>query len=174
MGDSIIKGVGKGFKQLGGETAEKLVEEGHKVLESTITGKELLGLDGETMTEKEMVEKSNKDNVHKENEINKVKAEVGVNNQVQQEKGRDVEGEIKQVREEKKKDEELEEQEFLENLKKQREEEAAEEERAMAATTVSSNPAKQKKSRGSAFAKNKKGGVDQSQMSQTNEFKGKI
>jgi len=38
----------------------------------------------------------------------------------------------------------------------------------------SSNPAKQKKSRGSAFAKKKKSGVDQSQMSQTSEFKGKI
>ena len=58
MGDSIIKGVGKGFKKLGGETVEKLVDESHKILDSTITGKELLGLGGETMTEKEMVEKS--------------------------------------------------------------------------------------------------------------------
>ena len=39
---------------------------------------------------------------------------------------------------------------------------------------VSSNPAKQKKSRGSALVTKKKHQPDMSQMSQTTEFKGKI
>jgi len=38
----------------------------------------------------------------------------------------------------------------------------------------STNPAKQKKSRGSAMAHKKKSQPDQSQMSQTQEFKGKV
>jgi len=179
MNDSVVKGMVKGFKQLGEETVERVVEEGHKVLDKTITGKELLGLDGETMTEKEMVEKGKKDNLHKESEIDKVKAEIGINNknvqQGQKEKGRDIEGEVKVIREEKKKKEDEEEKEFLENLKKQRELEEEDDRRnAEMVMMQSSNSSKRKKSRGSAFAKNKKSGVDQSQMSQTSEFKGKI
>lgn len=171
----VIKGVGQGLAKLGGETVEKLADEGQKVLESTISGKELLGLDG-TMTEKELVEAGKKDEFHKKNQVNEIKSEMPENNQnkEQLEKGRNLEGEIKKVREEKKNKEEEEERIFLENIKKQREEEKEEEERTMGVMMKSSNPAKQEKSRGSAFAKKKKTGVDQAQMSQTSEFKGKL
>lgn len=177
MNGPIIKGVVKGLAKLGGETVEKMADESQKILESTITGKELLGLDG-TMTEKEVVEAGKRDEVSKVKEVNKIKSEIPgsaeTQNQKQKEKGRDVEGEIKEVREKRKSKEEEEERIFLENIKKQREEEKAEEKMAMGEMAVSTNPAKQKKSRGSAFSKKKKSGVDDAQLSQTSEFKGKI
>ena len=41
--NQVINDFKKGFKQLGQETAEKLVEETGKIAESVITARELLG-----------------------------------------------------------------------------------------------------------------------------------
>ncbi|MFA5749692.1 MAG: hypothetical protein WC895_00520 [Candidatus Shapirobacteria bacterium] len=165
MTNQIIKGFGQGFKQLGEETVEKLGEESQKILESTISGKELLGLDG-VISDEELIKKRQEDEIHKQEEMNKIRTEMG--------QGRNVEGEMEQIRNQKEREKEEKERIFLENLKRQREEERQQDFMINELEGESSNPAKQKKSRGSAFGHKKKSQPDQSQMSQTSEFKGKI
>jgi type IV secretory pathway VirB10-like protein len=176
----VLKGVGKGLGQIGTETMEKLKEEGERILESTITGKQLLGLD-RTMGEGELELQKHEDKQKSAEEIKKIKGEMGQNEvnegKEQKEKGRDIEGEMKELRERKKKEEEEKEKYYEEERKKQEmERQRQEEEYNNSLMMESTNPAKQKKSRGSAFAggKKKKRQPDQSQMSQTSEFKGKI
>jgi len=164
MNNQIVKGFGQGLKKLGEETIEKIGEEGQKILESTITGKELLGLDG-GISEEEIAKRKQEDEIKKQKEIDEVKSQIS---------GRDIEGEMGQIREQRENEEKQKEQAFLENLKRQREEERQQEMANNDLMMESSNPAKQKKSRGSAFAHKKKQQPDQSQMSQTSEFKGKI
>lgn len=176
----ILKRVGKGLGQLGVETVEKLKEEGGRIAESVITGKQLLGLDN-TMDKGELDFKMHEDKQRSAEEIRKLKGEMsqkgGGQEEEQKEKRRDVEGEIKELVDQKKREEE-EKERYYEEQKRKREEEKQrqEEEYNNSLNMESTNPAKQKKSRGSAFiqGKKRKSQPTQSQMSQTQEFKGKI
>ena len=165
MNNQIVKGIGQGFKKLAEETVEKLSEEGKKVLESTISGKELLGLDG-GVTNNQLAHEQQEDEIKKQEEIRRIKSEMGL--------GRDVEREVEEIRSQKEKEEE-EKEKFFEQEKQQKEMEAQQiAESNNNLMMESTNPAKQKKSRGSALAHKKKSQPDQSQMSQTQEFKGKV
>lgn len=161
--NQIIKDFGKGFKQLGVETAEKLVVETGKIAESVITAKELLG-DIRPLNEEELTQKKAEDERKKQEEMNKIKSQMS---------GRGVENEIEQIRHQKEKEEE-EKEKYFEKMKEQQERDRQRQTEDSNLMMESSNPAKQKKSRGSAFANKKKQQPDQSQMSQTSEFKGKI
>jgi len=167
MNNQIIKDLGKGFKQLGVETAEKLVEETGKIAESIITAKELLG-DIKPLDEQELAQRKAEDEKKKQEEMSRLRQGFGG------QAGRGVEGEMERIRQQKEKEEEEKEKMFLENLKRQREIERQNQMANFELMGESTNPAKQKKSRGSAFANKKKQQPDQSQMSQTSEFKGKI
>jgi hypothetical protein len=151
----------KGFGELGEEIGEKTIKETGKIFEPIISTRELLGFI-QPMSDEELKKKKEEDEKTKEDEIAKLKAAMG--------SGRNLEEEIKRIREEEDAKEKQEEQEFLENLKIKKEMEAQEEAEAMAMMTESSNPAKQKKSRGSAMAKGKNGKASTSDMSATAEF----
>jgi len=178
MGDhKILKGIGKGLGQLGAETVEKVTEHGEKIFESIITGKELLGLES-TMTPGELDFQKREDDRIKKAEIEKLKGEMGQGENKtegkQTEKKRDVEGEMEELRNQKEKEEEDREK-YYERVKEQKKvQEQQQQAEYNSLMTESTNPSKQKKSRGSALAHKKKHQPDQSQMSQTQEFKGKI
>ena len=163
--NQIIKGIGQGLKKIGEETVEKLGEESQKILESTISGKELLGLDG-GISNNQMAHEQQEDEIKKQEEIRKIKSEIGL--------GRDVEKEMEELRKQKEREEE-EKEKYFEQVKQQKEVEAQQiAESNNGLMMESTNPAKQKKSRGSAFGHKKKSQPDQSQMSATQEFKGKV
>ena len=113
MNNQIIKGVGQGFKKIAQETVEKLSEESQKVLETTISGKELLGLDG-GVSNNQLAHEQQEDEIKKQEEIRKIKAEMGL--------GRDVEKEIEEIRNQKEKEEE-EKEKYFEQMKEQQEKE---------------------------------------------------
>jgi hypothetical protein len=158
MTNQIIKGFGQGLKQLGQETVEKIGEESQKILESTITGKELLGLDG-GVSDEEINQKKQQDEVHKQEEMNKIKAEMG--------QGRNVEGEIEQIRKQRESEEEEKEKIFLENLKRQRE---MERQQQMDDYAMMETPKKHHVDKGGN--KHKTQQPDPTMTSQTSEFKG--
>lgn len=161
----IIKGVAKGFGQLGMETLEKAKEETGKIAESIITGKELLGLE-RTMSDSELEFKKREEEKKSLEEAEKLRKEMGP--------GRKVEEEITQLRKQEEREEE-EKEKYYEQTERQKEwQEQQQQAEYNSLMMESSNPAKQKKSRGSALAHKKKHQPDQSQMSQTQEFKGKI
>jgi hypothetical protein len=162
--NQIVKDFGKGFKQLGQETAEKLVEETGKIAESVITAQELLG-DIRPLSEQELIQKKAEEERKKQREMADLRSQIS---------SRPVESEMEQIRHQKEKEEEEKERIFLENLKRQRETERQSQMVNFELIGESTNPSKQKKSRGSAFVNKKKQQPDQSQMSQTSEFKGKI
>lgn len=165
MNNKVIKGIGQGFKKLADETVEKLGEESQRILETTITGKELLGLEG-GVDNNQLAHEQQEDEIKRQEEIRKIKSEMGL--------GRKVEDEIEQIRQQKEKEEE-EKEKYFEQEKQQKEMEAQQiAENNNNLMMESTNPAKQKKSRGSALAHKKKSQPDQSQMSQTQEFKGKV
>jgi hypothetical protein len=169
----ILKGIGKGLGQLGVETVEKVKEEGGKVVESIITGKQLLGLD-KTMSDSELEFKKHEDEQKRAEEIKKLKGEMGQGGEIKEEK-RDVEKEMKELRDQEKREEEEKEKYYEEENRKRNEERQRQEAEYNNLEMESTNPAKQKKSRGSAFiTKKRKSQPTQSQMSQTSEFKGKI
>lgn len=157
--NQIIKGIGQGLKRLGEETAEKLSEEGQKILESTITGKELLGLDG--VSNNQMFHEQQEDEIKKQEEIKKIKAEMGL--------GRDVDKEIKEIVDQKEKEEE-EKEKYFEQMKEQQEREREIQEQNMDMDLLA--PKKHHKDKGGN--KHKTQQPDQSQMSATSEFKGKV
>jgi hypothetical protein len=163
--NQIIKGMGQGLRKVVEETVEKLGEESQKILESTISGKELLGLDG-GISSNQMAHEQQEDEIKKQEEIRKIKSEIGL--------GRDVEKEMEELRKQKEREEE-EKEKYFEQMKQQKEVEAQQiTENNNGLMMESTNPAKQKKSRGSAFGHKKKSQPDQSQMSATQEFKGKV
>lgn len=154
------------MKQLVTETVEKLIEETGKIAESVITAKELLG-DIKPMSDEELEKKKAEDQKKKQEEA--VRLRQGFGGQ-----GRNIENEMEKIRQEKEREEE-EREKYFEQMKKQKEEEKRQQEEEYGGLNMeSSNPAKQKKSRGSAFIMKKKQQPTQSQMSQTSEFKGKI
>ena len=161
--NQITNDFGKGFKQLGQETAEKLVEEGGKIAETIITAKDLLG-DIKPLSDEEMEKKKAEEEKKKQEEIAKMKSQIT---------RRNVESEMEELRHK-----QIREEEEKEKYEERKKEEERQRQMQMESNNdlmmESSNPAKQKKSRGSAFANKKKQQPDQSQMSQTSEFKGKI
>jgi hypothetical protein len=165
MDNQIIKGVGKGVGELGKETLEKTAQETGKIFESVITGKELLG-DITPLSDEEMARKNQEEEKKKQEEMARLKSQMA-------EHGRNIEEELKELREEEKREEQEEEREEM-TEKQQEQQEIAAQEAEEGILMPSTNPAKQKKSRGSAFANKKKQQPDASQMSQTTEFKGKI
>jgi len=160
MNNQIIKGFGQGFKQLGQETAEKMGEEGQKILESTITGKELLGLEG-GVSEEDIAKRKQEDEIHKEEEIRKIKAQMGG--------GRNVEAEIEQIGQEREK-EEREEEKMEEQIEQQKEMERQQE--WAANNEIMATTKKHHKDKGGNKRKTQQ--PDTTQQSQTSEFKGKI
>ncbi|MDD4026652.1 MAG: hypothetical protein PHO75_00500 [Candidatus Shapirobacteria bacterium] len=158
--NQIIKDFGKGMKQLGQETVEKLIEETGKIAESVITAQELLG-DIKPLSEQEMAQKKAEEERKKQKEISDVRSRIS---------GRNIEGEIKQISNQKKQEEEEKERNFLENLRKQREVER--QEQIANYDEMMGNSNKHHKDKGGNKRKTQQ--PDQSQMSQTAEFKGKI
>ena len=158
INNKIVKGFLQGFKQLGHETGEKLVTETGKVAESIITAKELLG-DIKPLSDQEIAQKQAEDEEKKKKEMADARAQIS---------GRNVGNEIKQITDQKKKEEEEKEKMFLENLKRQREQEEIERQKMMNAESMSSN--RPKKDKGGN--KHKTQQPDETQMSQTSEFKG--
>ena len=156
--DSVLKQVIKGLGNIGEETGKEAIQQIGEIGNSIISGKELLG-DIKPLTDEEIQKKKIEDQKKAEAEMREIR--------------RNVEGEINQVRQEIESEEE----------RKRKEEERLRQEKEYYARVqatepmemISSNPAKQKKKRGSALAHNKKSSQpDPSQMSQTSEFKGKI
>jgi len=164
MADSIPKKVLQSLGQIVAETAEKSVEHVGEIGSSIITGKELLG-DIKTLSPEDQAKKQAEDNKKSQEEMVNLR-----------EKGRNVEEEVKQVIKEKEKKEESAEEKMLREVREQREAEEREREQMAAQMGLSSNPNKQKKSRGSAFVKGKKKTQqpDPIAMSQTAEKGGKM
>lgn len=160
INNKIIKGFLQGFKQLEQETGESLVSQTGKIAESVITAKELLG-DIKPLSDEEMAQKQAEDEKKKQQEMSDVRSQIS---------GRNVESEIKQISDQKKKEEEEKEKMFLENLKRQREQEEMERQRMMNSESMSSN--RPKKDKGGN--KHKTQQPDETEMSQTSEFKGKL
>ncbi|MDD2483344.1 MAG: hypothetical protein PHE32_01330 [Candidatus Shapirobacteria bacterium] len=156
--NQIVKDFGKGFKQLGVETAEKLVNETGKIAESIITAKELLG-DIKPLNDQELTQKKAEDERKKQEEIANVRSQMA---------GRNVESEIEQISNQKKREENEKEKMFLENLRRQREVER----QNQIMNSEIMTPSKHHKDKGGN--KHKTQQPDESQMSQTSEFKGKI
>lgn len=162
--DSIAKQVIKNLGQVAAETGKEIVSETGKITESIITGKELLG-DIKPLTPEEEAQKKQEEERRKQKEMNRLRNQMG--------QGRNVGKEIEEIHDEKEKKEKEEEEKMLEQVRQQREAEERERQEMAMMDTVSTNPAKQKKARGSALAHGKKKSQpDESQMSQTNEFKG--
>lgn len=161
MADSIPQVILQNLGQVAQESGEGVVKEAGKITESIITGKELLG-GISTMTDEELAKA-------KEEDQKKVQQEVKA-------PARNVEQEIKEVVNEKKEAEDQREKAFLEQIRRQREAEEQERQQMAAQMGISTNPSKQKKSRGSAFGGGKKKSQqpDPASMSQTSEIKGKI
>lgn len=160
MNNQIIKDFGKGLGQLGQETAEKLVEETGKIAESIITAQELLG-DIKPMSDEEMARKKAEDEKKKQEEMNKLR-QGG-------EQGRNVENEMKKIRRHQQEREEEEKEKYFEEMKEKQEKERQIQEENMNIEFMA--PKKHHKDKGGN--KHKTQQPDQSQMSQTAEFKTK-
>jgi len=156
--DLILKQVIKGLGNIGEETGKEAVKQVAEIGHSIISGKELLG-DIKPLTDEEIHKKKLEDQKKAEAEMREIR--------------RNVEGEIGQVRQMIETEEEQKEKE--EERERREKEYYAQMQSIEPLEMVSSNPAKQKKQRGSALAHKKKSSQpDPSQMSQTSEFKGKI
>lgn len=173
--NKILKGVVKGLGQLGMETMEKAGQEGQKIIESVITGKELLGLE-RTMSDSKLKQSIQEEKIRSQQEINKLKGEMcgkkeGENGEKKvKERPRNVEDELTQLRRQKEREEE-EKVKYFEKQKQQKEmAEQRQTEEYNYLNEESSNPSKQKKSRGSAFVNKKKHKPDTDQTSATQEF----
>jgi len=158
MNNQIIKGLGKGFKQLGQEIVEKLVDNTVKIAEPIITAQELLG-GINPMSDQEMAQKKAEDERKKQEEMNKLRSQMS---------GRNVEDEMKRIRNQKEKEEE-EKEKYFQKVKERKD---WERQQQMAADMENTQPKKQHVDKGGN--KHKTQQPDPSQMSQTAEFKGKI
>jgi len=167
MDDPILKQVFKNLGQIAVETGKEVVNETGKITESVITGKELLG-GMVPLTPEEEAKKQQEEERKKQAEMNQLRQQMAA--------GRNVGQEMDEIRREKEKKEQEEEDRMLQSLRQQRQAEEQERQQMAEAEMVSSNPAKQKKSRGSAFmtGKKKSNQPDPASMSQTGEIKGKI
>lgn len=172
--DKILKGVVKGLGHLGIETVEKATEEGQKIIETIITGKELLGLE-RTMTDSQLEQFKKQEEIKSQQEISKLRGEVSEEGQGGKEKkvkdrSRNVEEEMTELRRQREKQEEEKEKYYEQQKEKQRQEREKQQSEYFDLTAESTNPSKQKKSRGSAFANKRKHKPDTDQLSATQEF----
>ncbi len=159
--NNIPKQVVQNLGKIVEETGEGLVKQTLTVADSIITGTELVG-NLKPMSESELAAKKAEDEKRKQEEM------AALNNP-KPETGRNVEEEIEQVRDEKQKEAE-EQEKLLEQIKQQRE---AEEKEKQQLIIQDKSQRELAKIRMMPQGK-KKSAPDQSQMSQTSEFKGKI
>ena len=159
--NQVISDLKKGFKQLGQETAEKLVEETGKIAESVITARELLG-DIRPLSDEELAKKRSEEDNKKQEELARLRQSFGG-------QARSVENEMERIRHQKEREKEEKENIELENLKRQKEMERQDQIVNMEIL----QPSKHKKNQGGNPHK-KKQEPDATQMSQTSEYKGKI
>lgn len=171
--DKIFKGLVRGLGQLGVETVEKATEEGQKIVETIITGKELLGLE-RTMSDSQLEQFKKQEEIKSQQEINKLRGEVssdqGGKDKKNKDRPRNVEEELTELRRQREKQEEEKERYYQQQAEKQRQEREKQQSEYFDITTESTNPSKQKKSRGSAFANKRKHKPDTDQVSATQEF----
>jgi len=160
---TIPKQVLQGLKSIADETIEQGIGEIKKVVgleKKTENGQDLFpDIKDISPEQKAMIQKQ--DEERKQKEMESLRGQMGP--------GRNVEGEIEEVRRQKEEEERRKEEEFLENLKRQRMIE--QQERQRMAGEVATPQHKKKKSRGSAFAHGKK--PSQDEMAATGEFAGK-
>ncbi len=160
---TIPKQVIQGLKSIADETMEQGIGEIKKVVgveKKSESGQDLFpDINDMSPEQKAMLQKQ--DEEHKQKEMENLRGQMGP--------GRNVEGEMEEVRCQKEEEEKRKEEEFLENLKRQRMME--QQERQRMAGEVATPQHKKKKSRGSAFAHGKK--PSQDEMSATGEFAGK-
>lgn len=156
--NQIVKGIGQGFKKLGIETGEKLVEETGKIAESIITAKELLR-DIKPLNEQEIAQKKAEDERKKQKEMADLRQGLG--------QGRNVESELEKIRHQNEKEEE-EREKYFEKMKEQQERERQLQEQNVNVEMMT--PPKHHKNKGGN--KHKTQQPDETQMSQTSEFKG--
>ena len=159
MNNQIVKDFRKGLGQLGQETVEKLVSESGKIAESVITAGELLS-DIKPLNEQEMAQKQAEDERKKQQEMSDLRSQMSP---------RGVENEMEQIRNQKQREEEEKEKIFLENLRRQREEE-----RQQQASNFEMMGSSNKHHKDKGGNKRKTQQPDETQMSQTSEYKGKI
>jgi len=158
MTDSIPKKVLQGVGEIGVETVKEGAKQATEILNTIITGQELVG-NVKPMSDEEMAKAKAEDERKKEEEIKKINSIPG----------RNVEAEIKEIINEKKNSEEDKEKEFLEKIRLQRESEEAERNNnILEPGNAKREAAKTQFSPG----KRKKQQPDATQMSQTSEFKG--
>ncbi|MDD2225321.1 MAG: hypothetical protein PHP97_04165 [Candidatus Shapirobacteria bacterium] len=159
--NQVINDFKKGFKQLGQETVEKLVEETGKIAESVITAKELLG-DIKPLSDEELAQKKGEDEKKKQEEMSRLRQGFGG------QAGRSVENEMEKIRHQKEKEDEEKGNIELENLKRQKEMERQDQ----MVNLELMQPSKHHKDKGGNKRKTQQ--PDHTQMSQTSEYKGKI
>jgi hypothetical protein len=162
MGNQIVNDFKKGFKQLGGEMAEKMVEETGKIVEPIITARELLG-DIKPLNDQEMTQKKAEDEREKQKEMSRLRQGFGGQS------GRPVENEMEKIRKQNEKEEE-EREEYFEQMKEKQEKERQMQEENMNMELLM--PKKNHKDKGGNKRKTQQ--PDQTQMSQTSEYKGKL
>ena len=158
MTDSIPKKVLQGVGEIGVETVKEGTKQVTEMLNTIITGQELIG-NAKPMSEEEMAKAKAEDERKKQEELNKI----------QNIPGRNVEAEIKEIVGEKKNNEEEKEKEFLEKIRLQREMEEKERENFV---EMPGNTKRESAKTQFAPGKRKKQQPDATQMSQTSEFKG--
>lgn len=150
--DSIAKKVIKGLAEIGVETGKEAVKQVGEVTSGVITGQELFGV--KPMSDEELEKKKSED---------KKKVDEEMKNLL----GRNVEEEIKRIREEKKQEEEEEERQELHQVQQQRQAQEA----GHQIVDVPGNPKREVAKRQFAPGKKKKQPTAD-QTSQTSEFKG--
>lgn len=152
--DSIIKKVVQGLGSIAEETGKETLKQTEEIFHGVITGKELIG-NIEPMTDQEMAQKKAEDERKKQEEINKLRAQMG--------QGRPVEQEMTQVRKE-------EEQEERQKVQQEQQQPRQEENYNTEIPTNAKKSAAKHQGAGGGHKK-KSQQPDQAQMSQTAEFK---
>lgn len=159
--NNILKQVVKGLGQVAEETGKEALKQAEEATESIITGKALLG-DIQPMSDQEIAQKKAEDERKKQEEMNKLRAEMG--------QGRNVEQEMEQIRNEEEKAEE----QKKEQEKRESQEEQMRQQQESGQTEMPGNAKREAAKRQMAPHGKKSSQPDPSQMSQTAEFKGKI
>ncbi len=159
--NNIPKKVIQGIGEIGAETVKEGTKQATEMLNTIITGQELVG-NAKPMNEEELAQARTEDERKKEEEVNRLR-------QASASQGRNVEAEINEIVDEKKKSEEEKERDFLEKVKLQREAEERERENFV---EMPGNAKREAAKTQFAPGKRKKQQPDASQMSQTSEFKG--
>jgi hypothetical protein len=157
--DAIAKKVLSTVGQIGLETGKEILKEGGKIGETIISGQELLG-NIKPMTEEEYKFKAEEEGKKSDKEMSDLRQNIS--------SGRNVEGEIEEVRRQREQEEKEKEERILEEVARQREIEAME-------LASLETPGNQKRSAAKMQGvKGKKSAPDPAAMSATAEFKGKV